>query len=90
MLTSTQFIVQNETIIQKEIDEMIETISSNLESGFFRRELSLCYAPIGAASFVAFKVQQRLASSGWHCEINLDENCRQIEFIVSPDLSRLV
>ena len=90
MLTAKQFILQNETEIQKEIDAIVDCISSQLEAGYFHMDWSLDFAPSGAAGFIAIKVKEKLGASGWICESQVGAYSLSIKFTISPNLSYLL
>ncbi|ENO2184289.1 hypothetical protein ACBA38_001275 [Vibrio alginolyticus] len=89
MLTAKQFLVNNLDAIEKESEAILNWISDNLVSGYFKNSWDLLYAPNGSAEYVATKVSKTLYSLGWHCEYSIGPYSKSITIAVKPSVKDL-
>ncbi|WP_180783806.1 hypothetical protein, partial [Vibrio parahaemolyticus] len=90
VLTAKQFLVNNLDSIEKESEAILNWVSDNLISGYFKGLWDLRHAPYGSAEYVATQVANTLSSSGWLCEYSVGPHSKSITITVKPNVKNFV
>ncbi|MFA0631038.1 hypothetical protein AB4589_25355 [Vibrio sp. 10N.222.49.A3] len=85
MISGLDFVLQNNTLLEKEKNEILNYIGENIEEdGYFKFDWTMDSAPQGLTNIVAGKVQEHLREKQWFCKFDTDIESSLITFEVFP------